>query len=691
MPRWLGQLSAHGCQFVVWEAIFGPTLAQELAEGGPFTPAQIRAVAFQLLPVLHHIHGQGILHRNLSPSMVIRRQDLPVAGHASVAGHVPVTSHVPVAGHASVAGYTPVMGAPSGADRPLVLVGFGGMKLATATALAQPGTTTGIAAYAAPEQLMGHATFASDLYSLGVVLLHLLTGIHPFDLFSTTENRWVWRDFWAALDPPVAAELAQSSLPHALERLIARGLRDRAPSAIAAWQDWFPSQAMPQVARPQLARPQLAHPQLAHPQLAHPQPTAFPQTTDVSPAGSPTPSPIFGPTPGPTPGPNLPQVPARIPSPVPDPIPGQSPVPVPAQAPAPGSSPWQRVGTGSGHTGQITALQWMDDRTWVSASWDSTLRVWRSPDRSPTAARPWSSLQTVQTVTGHSSVITGMGRSPHTLASMSWDATLRLWQLDPSAASSPLEPFAIGTGHRGWITAIALAASPPPIAPGSPAPVAWITGGSDCTLRTWSATGELLTTITGLAADPTAIAPTPDGQGCLWGDAAGQLYCAPFTPESPITPLLPTAAPDAPSLNAPGSDAPAGAIVGVQWLAADPTLAALTLTAPILIVGWASGTLQRYAWTFDPPSLMDLSSPNAHPIGLTALVAHPNGRDWVTAGRDRTVILWDGATGQPRDRLPQTAIPTAIAVAPQGRAIVVGTQDRRMHLWQLSGPPSGQP
>jgi hypothetical protein len=42
---------------------------------------------------------------------------------------------------------------------------------------------------------MGKAVFASDIYSLGVTCIHLLTQIPPFDLFDSTEDAWAWRNY----------------------------------------------------------------------------------------------------------------------------------------------------------------------------------------------------------------------------------------------------------------------------------------------------------------------------------------------------------------------------------------------------------------------------------------------------------------------------------------------------------------
>lgn len=50
--------------------------------------------------------------------------------------------------------------------------------------------------YAAPEQIQGNPVNASDLYSLGVTCIHLLTRVHPFELIDLSTGKWVWRDYW---------------------------------------------------------------------------------------------------------------------------------------------------------------------------------------------------------------------------------------------------------------------------------------------------------------------------------------------------------------------------------------------------------------------------------------------------------------------------------------------------------------
>jgi WD40 repeat protein len=80
--------------------------------------------------------------------------------------------------------------------------------------------------YSAPEQLRGQPCAASDLYSLGVTCLHLLTRVHPFELFDVAANQWVWRDYWLAD--------GDQQLTAVLDRLIQPDLDQRFPSASMA-------------------------------------------------------------------------------------------------------------------------------------------------------------------------------------------------------------------------------------------------------------------------------------------------------------------------------------------------------------------------------------------------------------------------------------------------------------------------
>nr|CAD5953925.1 Serine/threonine-protein kinase PknA [Planktothrix pseudagardhii] len=70
---------------------------------------------------------------------------------------------------------------------------------------------------------MGKPTFASDLYSLGVTCVHLLTNVEAFDLFDVFKGRWVWRDY---LTVPV-----HDSLGQVLDKLLQQATDNRFQTA----------------------------------------------------------------------------------------------------------------------------------------------------------------------------------------------------------------------------------------------------------------------------------------------------------------------------------------------------------------------------------------------------------------------------------------------------------------------------
>ncbi len=170
-------------QYLVQEFIDGKNLAQELAEVGKFSAPEITALLKELLPVLRTIHRQQVIHRDIKPDNIIRRP--PTATHQRSS---------------------------------LVLVDFGAAKHATETTLGKTGTVIGSAAFIAPEQVRGKANFSSDLYSLGVTCIYLLTGLPPFDLLDSGENKWVWRDYVEKDFDPKLAQILDKLLEPATNR-----------------------------------------------------------------------------------------------------------------------------------------------------------------------------------------------------------------------------------------------------------------------------------------------------------------------------------------------------------------------------------------------------------------------------------------------------------------------------------------
>jgi hypothetical protein len=130
-----------GDEFVVLELVDGPTLATAMAAEGSLPPATVAAIGAAMAGALAYVHQQGVVHRDVTPSNILRGSD----------------------------------GRPRLAD-------FGIARLLDTSRITLAASTIGTAAYMAPEQVEGRAvTPAADVYSLGLVLREALTGTKAFE------------------------------------------------------------------------------------------------------------------------------------------------------------------------------------------------------------------------------------------------------------------------------------------------------------------------------------------------------------------------------------------------------------------------------------------------------------------------------------------------------------------------------
>ncbi|HTQ80125.1 MAG TPA: serine/threonine-protein kinase, partial [Thermoanaerobaculia bacterium] len=140
-------LDEDGTAFLIMEFINGKTL-EEILQGGPLSLGLTLEIAEQALDALAYLHGQGFVHRDISPDNLM----LSVG--------------------------------PEG--KPMVkLIDLGIAKnlREEETGVTRSGTFLGKVRYASPESFGAEGTVVndarSDLYSFGVVLYELLTGVHP--------------------------------------------------------------------------------------------------------------------------------------------------------------------------------------------------------------------------------------------------------------------------------------------------------------------------------------------------------------------------------------------------------------------------------------------------------------------------------------------------------------------------------
>lgn len=189
IPVLLAYFSQNQQKYLVQEFIDGQDLGQELATRGSFDEPGIRALLQDLLPVLRYVHDRGVIHRDIKPQNIIRRRR----------------------------------------DRLLFLVDFGAAKAIASALPGATGTVIGSMGYTSPEQAYGKATYASDVFSLGVTCIHLLTGIAPQELFDPVTGLWRWQE---QVRSPVS-----SALRYILDKMLAFSMETRYPSVQALQAD----------------------------------------------------------------------------------------------------------------------------------------------------------------------------------------------------------------------------------------------------------------------------------------------------------------------------------------------------------------------------------------------------------------------------------------------------------------------
>ncbi|MBW4538417.1 MAG: serine/threonine protein kinase [Myxacorys chilensis ATA2-1-KO14] len=164
IPKFLAYFEEDGRLFLVQEYIKGCTYSSLLRErhqrGEMFSEAEVVDWLHQLLPVLDYIHDRKIIHRDISPDNIMLHQD----------------HNTPMLIDFGVGRWTleQVQGAPSYSRKHSVV---------------------GKVGYAPHEQIwMGQCFPSSDLYSLAVTAVVLLTGKEPQTLMDSCSLEWQWRD-----------------------------------------------------------------------------------------------------------------------------------------------------------------------------------------------------------------------------------------------------------------------------------------------------------------------------------------------------------------------------------------------------------------------------------------------------------------------------------------------------------------
>ena len=174
---------AQGVLFFAMPFLDGETIRQRLVRCGALPVSDAVRIALDLANALAHVHSHGIVHRDVKPENVLLSPNGAILldfGHARAPGTM--------------------RAGESGDGRKFIV---------------------GTANYVSPEQVAGRrvADSRSDLYSLGCVLLEMLTGVVPFSAGSPRETMQRRLD-----EPPPDVRIMRTDVPDEVANVLRRAM-----------------------------------------------------------------------------------------------------------------------------------------------------------------------------------------------------------------------------------------------------------------------------------------------------------------------------------------------------------------------------------------------------------------------------------------------------------------------------------
>lgn len=167
---------------IVMEYVDGINLAEVIEKTGPLSVDVGIMIAIQVCNALDYAHMRGLIHRDIKPSNIMIKRNGEVK-----------------------------------------LMDFGIAHTRNLESLTMPGTLIGTPAYMSPEQIIGQQLdVRSDIFSFGIVLYEMFTGVKPF---TDDETRAVSAKILK--DPFRAPRRINSDIPRSIQRIIKRCLRKK--------------------------------------------------------------------------------------------------------------------------------------------------------------------------------------------------------------------------------------------------------------------------------------------------------------------------------------------------------------------------------------------------------------------------------------------------------------------------------
>jgi serine/threonine protein kinase len=167
--------------FIAMELVQGEEL-RALIQGGRLTPSQAIELAALVAEGLAGAHAHGVIHRDIKPGNIMVLPD----------GRVKVMD-------------------------------FGIARLQQPTVRTETGVLLGSPQYMSPEQVAGQEVDGrADIFSLGVVLYEMLTGVKPFDAADLSQVL-----FWVVNMPAKPPGQRRPGLPAVVDYIVARAMKKK--------------------------------------------------------------------------------------------------------------------------------------------------------------------------------------------------------------------------------------------------------------------------------------------------------------------------------------------------------------------------------------------------------------------------------------------------------------------------------